>query len=496
MQTRTDLSRRSAPPCHGPARRLQPCAVPAAVRAQLHAATVAVALAALVACGGSQRPPGTPREPPPSPPPSSGAVWYVSPEGRPGNDGSIEQPLDLATALAADSPARPGDTIWLRGGVYRGGFVSRLHGAPGAPIQVRQYPGERATIDGNHSAAVELGAALAVFGSHTWFRGFEITSSDPDRVDRREPGGPAGVTVLESSDIKLINLRVHDMPGNGLGLWSENVDVEVYGCLVYYNGVNAYDHGMYVQNRTGLKQLADNVIFRSSGYGVHAFGSRAAFLNDIRLEGNTIFNNGEIAGASHRNILIGGDTRARRPHVAFNATYYPTNSNGGNNLGYDAGCVDAVVTDNYFVRGESALQMVNCTAREMARNLLVGAWHPKNLPLQYPDNTYASDLPPAAQVIVRQNRYEPGTALVTVYNRAREPRVAFDPSRAGLQPGQRYAIHDVQDLDAGAIEEGVVTGAPVTLPMTGLTTATPVWLDAVRPRHTAPEFAVFLVRAR
>jgi hypothetical protein len=471
------------------------CAAPAA-RVHWRAAIVAVALAALLACGGGQRPPETPREPPPSPPPSSGAVWYVSPHGSPGNDGSVDRPLDLATALAAGSPARPGDTIWLRGGVYRGGFASRLHGAPGAPIRVREYPGERAIIDGNHPVAVDQSAALAIFGSNTWFWGFEVTSSDPDRADRREPGGPAGITVLESSNIKLINLRVHDMPGNGLGLWSENVDVEVYGCLVYYNGVNEYDHGMYVQNRTGLKQLVDNVIFRSSGHGVHAFGSSAAFLNDIRLEGNTLFNNGEIVGASDRNILVGGDTRARRPHLAFNATYYPTNGNGANNLGYDAGCVDAVVTDNYFVRGESALQMVNCGAREMARNLLVGNWHPKNLPLLFPDNTYASDLPAGTQVIVRPNRYEPGIALVTVYNRARESRVPIDLSRAGVEPGQRYAIHDVQDPDAGAIGEGVFTGAPVTLPMTGLTTATPVWLDAVRPRHTSPEFAAFLIRSR
>lgn len=453
-------------------------------------------LALLVACGGGQRAPELPREPsPPRPPPSSGGVWYVSPFGTPDGDGGPDRPLDLATALSANSPARPGDTIWLRGGVYRGGVTSHLEGTADAPIVVRAYPGERAVIDGNTPAAVDLSAALAIFGSNTWFWGFEVTSSRADRVDTHEPNAPAGITVLESSNIKLINLRVHDMPGNGLGLWSENVDAEVYGCLVYYNGVNEYDHGMYVQNRRGVKQLVDNVIFRSAGHGVHAFGSSAAFLNDIRLEGNTIFNNGEIAGASDRNILVGGDIRAHRPRVVANATYYPT-ANGANNLGYDAGCDDAVVTDNYFVRGETALQMINCRARELARNVLVGAWHPGNLPLLYPENTYVSGLPAATKVLVRRNRYEPDTATVTVYNWARASRVTIDLSAAGIVSGQRYRVYDLQDPEAGAIDENVYTGAPVTLPMTGLATATPVWIDAVQPRHTGVEFGVFLIRSR
>lgn len=449
----------------------------------------------LIACGGGQRAPEPPREPVPQPPPSSGGVWYVSPSGRPDGNGGPDDPLDLATALSAGSPARAGDTIWLRGGVYRGGFVSRLEGRVGAPIVVRAYPGERAVIDGNHPAAADLGAALAIFGSNTWYWGFEVTSSRADRVDTREPNGPAGITVLASSNIKLINLRVHDMPGNGLGLWSENVDAEVYGCLVYYNGVNEYDHGMYVQNRRGVKELVDNVIFRSSGHGVHAFGSSAAFLDDIRLEGNTIFNNGEIVGASERNILVGGDVRAHRPRIVANATYYPTPANGANNLGYDAGCDDAVVTDNYFVQGETALQLINCRARELARNVFVGAWHPGNLPVLFPENTYVRGMPAGEpRVIVRRNRYEPEITTVTIYNWARETRVPVDLSAAGVAVGQRYRVFDLQNPDAVPIDDNIHTGAPVTLPMTGLPVAPPVWIDAVPPRHTGVEFGVFQIR--
>ena len=36
------------------------------------------------------------------------AEYYVAPNGSSTNDGSVSRPLDLATALSASSPARPG----------------------------------------------------------------------------------------------------------------------------------------------------------------------------------------------------------------------------------------------------------------------------------------------------------------------------------------------------------------------------------------------------
>ncbi len=63
--------------------------------------------------------------------------FYVSPAGRPSGDGSMEAPWDLATALAHPKRVKPMDTIWVRGGTYRGRFVSNLKGAQDAPIVVR-----------------------------------------------------------------------------------------------------------------------------------------------------------------------------------------------------------------------------------------------------------------------------------------------------------------------------------------------------------------------
>ena len=66
--------------------------------------------------------------------------FYVSPNGSPDAPGDSDHPWDLATALAQPSSVAPGDTIWLRGGTYRGTFTANLNGTAAAPIVVRACP--------------------------------------------------------------------------------------------------------------------------------------------------------------------------------------------------------------------------------------------------------------------------------------------------------------------------------------------------------------------
>src|SRR5512140_3906683 len=113
--------------------------------------------------------------------------FYASPSGTtstgPGT-GTITNPWALQTALAQPAAVHPGDTIWLRGGKYTGNFTSYLTGTASQPIVVRQYPGERATLDGNANPAARgtMAPALAVSnGGYVWFWGFEVMNSNPNR---------------------------------------------------------------------------------------------------------------------------------------------------------------------------------------------------------------------------------------------------------------------------------------------------------------------------
>lgn len=53
------------------------------------------------------------------------AEFHVTPNGSPKGNGLVAEPWDLSTALVATEIVKPGDTVWIHSGTYRGGFVSR-----------------------------------------------------------------------------------------------------------------------------------------------------------------------------------------------------------------------------------------------------------------------------------------------------------------------------------------------------------------------------------
>ena len=79
------------------------------------------------------------------------AEFYAAPSGLPSGTGAIASPWSLESALGQpNNVVKPGDTIWLRGGSYTGAtnvWINNLNGTAAAPILVRQYPGERATVN-------------------------------------------------------------------------------------------------------------------------------------------------------------------------------------------------------------------------------------------------------------------------------------------------------------------------------------------------------------
>jgi hypothetical protein len=122
---------------------------------------------------------------------AAAAEYYVSPEGRSTAVGSLSDPWDLATALGHPAEVQPADTIWVRGGTYIGAFVSRLRGAEEAPIIVRRYRQEQATLQGRPDATT-----LGIEGAHTWFWGLEFAGPPGPRTMEYTLGrGPAIVTA-------------------------------------------------------------------------------------------------------------------------------------------------------------------------------------------------------------------------------------------------------------------------------------------------------------
>ncbi|HXH24748.1 MAG TPA: hypothetical protein VNI78_05825, partial [Vicinamibacterales bacterium] len=387
-------------------------------------------------------------------------------------------------------PARPCDTVWLRGGQYRGPFVSELRGQETAPIVVRQAPNERATLDGAFSTEPVLTAR----GEHTWFWGFEVTSSDPDRVSAETGPWPSdlkrGGIAVRGSDLKFINLVVHDLL-RGFSIDASALDIEVYGSLVYYNGWRTTDggtngHGIDTHNRVGARQFTDNIIFNQFSHGILAYGSAENPIDHIGLEGNILFNNGVLGrNGPERDVLIGGGSIAQSPVLRANMTY------GGaqTSVGHGAGCRSARIEDNLLV---APFLLGPCDA-VVKGNTVQGTGGP--MAAAHRDNVYRAQPPSGVLVIVRPNRYEPGRAHVAVYNWDRRPVVDLDLSKAGLAAGLAYEVRDAQNFFGPRLIKGTFSpdSPAVTVPLTQLTVAPPVGDDLRTPAHTAPEFATLVV---
>ncbi len=361
--------------------------------------------------------PVAPAPAPPAPTESAPAVRigkYVAPNGTSGGSGTIDSPLDLRTALGGGRVS-PGDTVWVRGGTYRGDFVNSLNGTSAARITVRAVPGERATIDGH----------LIVLGSNVTFWGIEVMSSTPTS------SGALGINV-KAPGSRFVNMIVHDESASGLGVWTEAPDAEVYGSLVYNNGTHPnLDHGIYAQGNAGLKRIHDNVIFNNWTYGLHIYTGSGGYIRNFDVQGNTAFNNGTTGPyLTASDLFIGGEVAADNITFAENNTFRNARDMSMS-MGY-AGTQHGslVLRDNYVVGGFEIFSWspVSNTGTTVIRGTPTGP----------------------ARVVVRPNRYEAGRAHVTVYNWANQGSVSANlAGRAGRRRPLRGAQRPRLLRDAG-----------------------------------------------
>jgi hypothetical protein len=467
----------------------------------------------------------------------SGAEYYVSPDGRSSGNGTIQSPWDLQTALSQPTAIKPGDNIWLRNGVYGDGttiYTSALKGASDKPIVVRQYLGERVTINGE----------LRVEGHDTWFWGFEVTNTtvksrlSSQRGPSSVPGGFREGVVVFAPGSKFINLIVHDT-AQGFSFWTPAQNSEIYGSLIYNNGWEGADrghgHGIYTQNREGLKVIADNILFQGFGVGIHCYGTPAAYIENYVIDGNTIFNSGTLTSNGYHdyNLLVTGGHGPNNIVVTNNYTYHSTSDKGrGSALawGNDVAAKDLIATDNYWVGGQVAIELFNWSSVTFvgnaayssrhimsAANLRPGTYRWDNnkyygagsfsldgKDLAFADWRTATDLdsksqlmagPPTSNwVFVRPNRYEPGRANITIYNWDLAEFVPVEISKV-LKTGRSFEVRNAQDFFAAPVISGIYRGGTITIPMTGLTAARPN--AAIRlPERTGLAFGAFVLTSK
>jgi hypothetical protein len=309
------------------------------------------------------------------------AVVFVSPTG--GGDGSSPaSPLDLSTAFSAASPVAGGGTVSMAGGVYRGCYGVSASGTPATPLVVRPEAGARAVID---SSVCTGNTSLTINGDDVWVWGVEVTNSDPNRTTSEPGSDPVsyrrgnGVNIYGARD-KLINAWVHGN-ANGVGLWDQATDTELYGTVITDSGWvgpdRGYGHGLYVQNEIGGgKQINDTIVLNSYGIGVHAYATAGQVIG-VHFDGLVVADSGAPAATSandptrNANVLIGTEQNpADDVTIANSVLYQPAGMVGGGlRAGYGVTAGSVAITGSYLAGGAQSLEVLNWQRVQVTDNI-------------------------------------------------------------------------------------------------------------------------------
>lgn len=244
-------------------------------------------------------------QPNPSPTPVPNAL-YIAADGSPTGNGSQANPWDLQTGLSQSSSATQGRTVYLRGGTYRGKFISNLVGAT-----LRSYPGEWAKIDGHYTTTTStpLSVVAPLTASTVSFNG----------TVRFAPGNQAYI----GNELVQINVANADGSYRIIRGWggttplthSVGTPTRLYGTGFEVHGINSIYRDFELFNSNPARSFiitSGQGGFLRDGDGINVVGDDLKFVNlvvhdnldgfflteaaaNTEVYGCIIYNNGHVA---------------------------------------------------------------------------------------------------------------------------------------------------------------------------------------------------------
>lgn len=288
------------------------------------------------------------------------AVLYVAVHGddHHGN-GSWDRPY--ATLSHAAAQAKPGDTIYVRGGVYKAVQQTiSAHGTVAAPITIQPQDGEQVILDGS---GANIGAHDSIINienaSYVILAGFEVRNSSG-----------RGISVRKSEHIVVRDNRVHDIDTRGIGGSGHNLlfeGNEVWHAALQNEG-QRMDGGWAAAMSTWSQDdgsLSTNIIFRNN-YVHDSWGEGiiALLADNVVIENNTIHDTFSV------NLYVDNATNVL---IQSNYLYATTHTYDRQSLGYPATGIN-LANEEYAVRNPVRDIVI-------ANNLIVGTgrglnfWH-------------------------------------------------------------------------------------------------------------------------
>jgi hypothetical protein len=478
---------------------------------------------------------------------------YISADGTNEAVGSLDDPVDILTGLGDDSPASPGDTIYIRGGVYSPSSYVYIgvNGSEDKRITIMPYQDETVVVDGVNMLNSDLPGGhrtVTIDGNYITLRDIIITTSYDQRWSNETVSDPTDINEKTALDIYgdgawVINNIIYDNVGNGMGAWTGE-NVIIYGNIVFNNGWDAPDrghgHGVYLRNAhgAGIKTVSDNIFFNAAANGIDGYAGNGQTVNML-IEGNTAFNSGVLSKTNYRyttEIFVSGsgEMPISGVTVSNNMTYQARNNadtaiNKTMHFGYrDYEQSDIIVTNNYMVGANVGVTFVFFESVVLRNNYISSANHFVTGPFNEVTNSsvwnvdynqyfegsvwegqdhaqwqargfdkngsYLTGIQNSNEVFVRPNAYEVGRANITIFNRESLDSVDVDLSSV-LSNGDDYYIYDVENLFT-VIASGTYAGGDISIPMNLTATLPPSGDDLIIPQHTEIIFGAYLLLTR
>lgn len=323
---------------------------------------------------------------------AAGNVYHVAEAGSDANDGSAASPW--ASIQHAVDSVSPGDTIWIHAGRYAGARIEQS-GTAENWLTLSAAPNEQPVLDGpgpdnRHDSTLELETWEGSGTVSYWVvSGLEVTGAPGWGIDLRGNEGE------HSHHLIIRDTRVHDngWESSSTGIFTAYVDdVLIEGNESYNNG----EHGIYLSNSGDRPVVRGNRLHHNAFCGLHmngdiAFGGDGTISEGL-VENNLIYENGLEGGCSGINM-----DSVTHSVVRNNLLY--ENHAGGISLYRESGAVcshDNRILHNTIFQAEDARWALNiadfagdgseCINNQLFGNILYNqhAWR-GSIELQRPD---------------------------------------------------------------------------------------------------------------
>jgi parallel beta-helix repeat protein len=217
---------------------------------------------------------------------ATGCDRYASPAGSDSAAGTEGAPFRTAQQLANSLAA--GQTGCLRAGTYPEDLTMRRGGRDGAPLTLRSYPGEKATVKGAFWIAQ---SAPYVVIEGLYLNGNSGTKSPSPNVN-------ADHVTFRDNDVQNENTVICFLLGDSHGQYGRADYAVIENNRIHHCGIlpaAGHDHGIYVE-ASAHSRIEGNWFYDNADYAIQLYPD----ADDNLIRGNVMDSNGE-------GITVSGD---------------------------------------------------------------------------------------------------------------------------------------------------------------------------------------------